>query len=130
MLQTIRLVEMSLCNSAARAESRPMRLALNQQTPARAWQIFAAGCVAAFLLAIALSTAPRLHDQIHGAQGAEHTCVVTLISSGGCDHFTLVAPSGIPVERAPVFFVHAAESISPVALFESSILEHAPPRLA
>lgn len=107
-----------------------MRTDLTRPAAVRVWRIFAAGCVAAFLLAIALSAAPRLHDEMHRVQGAEHACAVTLISSGGCDCFTAAAPSGLPAEAAPTPIIRGVESIAVVAVFAPSILEHAPPRLA
>ena len=51
---------------------------------------FVATCVgAAFLWALALSVSPQLHQCIHAdANRAEHSCAVTAIASGNCDHVT------------------------------------------
>jgi hypothetical protein len=49
---------------------------------------FIATCVgAAFLWALALSVSPQLHHYIHAdANRAGHSCAVTAIASGNCDH--------------------------------------------
>ena len=107
-----------------------MRLRVTRQMPATLWRMFASGCVAAFLLTLALSAAPWLHDQLHPSQGTEHACAVTLISSGGCEHFTHAAPSGLPDSMPQVESIHAAPSLTALGPVSSSILEHAPPRLA
>lgn len=107
-----------------------MRLDVTWKTPVTLWRIFACGCVAAFLLTLALSAAPWLHDQLHNRQGAEHACAVTLISSGGCDHFSNAAPSGLPEPAPPIATIRVALSLPATAGCTSSILEHAPPRLA
>ena len=107
-----------------------MRLDVPRQTPAVLWRVFACGCVAAFLLTLALSAAPRLHDQLHNSQGTEHACAVTLISAGGCEHFTHATPSGLPEAAPQIASVLTAPTRAALGAVASSILEHAPPRLA
>jgi hypothetical protein len=62
---------------------------------------FIATCVfAAFVWALALSVSPQLHERVHAdANRAEHTCAVTAIASGNCDHtaYPLLVSAPLPV---------------------------------
>ena len=82
-----------------------------------------------FLATIALSVSPFLHALIHSdAAQAEHSCVVTLIASGSCDH---VAPPSLPVGAVKVNQFAILPALTPrwVAspFLEAHIFEHAPP---
>ena len=86
----------------------------------------------AFLWAIALSALPQLHTHIHAnANSVEHTCAVTLIGSGSCNHSTNAAPVSAPlptvlVSNLPILTPQWVES----PFLAASIFEHAPPALA
>ncbi len=92
----------------------------------------ASALIGALLLALTLSSAPRLHALLHKDSSAlNHDCAVTLIASGSYDH-----------SAAPVIVVapQPAEHVATVATFISvwvaspflgaSIFEHAPPALS
>ena len=54
--------------------------------------------VAAFLWALTLSASPQLHQRVHpDANQVEHTCAVTLIASGNCDHASTALLISVPV---------------------------------
>lgn len=89
----------------------------------------AAVAFAAFLWTLALSAAPQLHEGLHpDANNAEHTCAVTFIVSGSCDHSSLA-----PLITAPV----SAEQFSKISalnpqwvqspFLNAHVFEHAPP---
>jgi hypothetical protein len=87
---------------------------------------------AAFFWTLALSASPRLHARIHpDANGADHTCAVTLIASGSCDHVAqspLIGPADFISQFARV---PALTSIWVRPLFlNAHIFAHAPPALA
>lgn len=88
----------------------------------------AAGALAAFLFALVLSSAPQLHEQLHGAAGVgSHECAVTLLASGNYQHTAPPAISLAP-PAPPKIFVQTLSSVSFVsAHLEFSLLEHAPP---
>jgi hypothetical protein len=93
--------------------------------------IVAAGCVGALLFAVVLSAIPQLHEQIHDATGApNHECVVTLLTSGSCQH-TPIAPVSLAPPAPPAAFAHVLVSFQLVsAHLEFSLLEHAPPAIS
>jgi hypothetical protein len=93
--------------------------------------IVAAGCVGALLFAVVLSVIPQLHEQIHGATGApNHECVVTLLTSGNCQH-TPIAPLSVAPPAPPAGFAHVLVSFRLVsAHLDFSLLEHAPPAIS
>ena len=88
------------------------------------------GIIGAFLFTIALSDAPRLHEQFHKLLGADHECAVTMFTHGNCDRLTTGAPPAAPatVIWSPLFVPQHLPSIA--ADLEFSLLEHAPPRFA
>jgi predicted metal-binding membrane protein len=88
----------------------------------------AAGSLAAFLFALVLSSAPQLHEQLHGATGVGgHECAVTLLASGSYQH-TPVSTISLAPPPTPKSFVQALASFELVcAHLEFSLLEHAPP---
>jgi hypothetical protein len=93
--------------------------------------IVAAGCLGAFLFAVALSAIPQLHEQIHSATNSpNHECAVTLLSSGNFQHTPVATISLAPPAR-PQTLAHISGSFSLVtAHLEFSLLEHAPPAIS
>jgi len=93
---------------------------------------FVATCVgAAFLWALALSVSPQLHQRVHAdANRAEHTCAVTAIASGSCDH-----AAQPPLISAPDFVSQSGRvsSLNPVwvqpLFLKAHVFAHAPPAL-
>ena len=82
---------------------------------------------AAFIFALILSTAPQLHERIHQPGGATHQCVVTLLSTGNCDHTPCDAIAIAPYPPAPTFELSNSDFLLVSAHIEFSLLEHAPP---
>ena len=100
----------------------------------RTWtgRFIAAFVLSAFAWALALSVAPQLHERIHAdANRAEHSCAVTLIAAGNCEH-TSHAPLGSEPMLPVLFDTMAVLSPSwvPSPFLSASVLEHAPPALA
>ena len=93
--------------------------------------IVAAGCIGALLFAVVLSVIPQLHEKIHNATGApNHECVVTLLTSGNCQH-TPTAPLSVAPPAQPAAFVHILVCFQLVsAHLDFSLLEHAPPAIS
>jgi len=90
-------------------------------------RIAALACIVAFLVTIALSDAPRLHDQIHKVNGVGHVCAATMMASGNCEHNAppTAAPKGHYVSVSPAFLPLRSQVV--VAAVPFSVLEHAPP---
>ena len=84
---------------------------------------------AAFLWALTLSVSPQLHERIHAdASRIDHTCAVTFVSSGACDHSA--PPTSISSPLALIPSANISDRLgrcikSPFLL--ASIFEHAPP---
>jgi hypothetical protein len=84
---------------------------------------------AAFLWALALSVSPHLHEHLHpDAAGPEHSCAVTMMTSGSYDHAThpplLILPAPTPYfSKTPALTPHWVES----PFLAACIFEHAPP---
>ena len=93
-------------------------------------KVFALAIVGAFLFAFVVSDAPRLHDQLHRALGADHECAVTMFLSGGCDHSECVPPSALPLVVPSTSVIVLQPFQLAEAGLEFSQLEHAPPRFA
>src|SRR5438094_10663191 len=96
-----------------------------------AWRkVFALAIIGAFLFAFVLSDAPRLHDQLHKALGADHECAVTMFLSGTCDHSACVPPSALPLVVASTSVI----VLQPLQLGRAglgvSLMWHGPPRFA
>jgi hypothetical protein len=93
---------------------------------------FVATCVfAAFIWALALSVSPQLHQRVHAdANRAEHSCAVTAIASGTCDH-TACAPlisaplSAFQLSKIPALTPKWVEAV----FLKAHIFAHAPPAL-
>jgi hypothetical protein len=100
--------------------------------PTNHGRTFVATCVgAAFLWALALSVSPQLHQRVHAdAPRTEHSCAVTAIASGNCDH--VAQP---PLVSAPDFVSQFGRVpslnlvwVQPLFL-KAHIFAHAPPAL-
>jgi hypothetical protein len=91
---------------------------------------FVATCLgAAFLWALALSVSPQLHQRIHAeANRAEHSCAVTAIASGNCDHATHPPLVSTPYRAAQFSKIPALTPKWVDSLFlKAHIFAHAPP---
>jgi hypothetical protein len=94
---------------------------------------FVAGAVAAaFLWALALSASPQLHNRAHpDSNRTEHSCAVTLITSGSYSHsapvgfISLPAP-GVQFSTIPALTPQWVESL----FIGACVFEHAPPARA
>jgi hypothetical protein len=92
--------------------------------------ILTAGFLGVFLLTLALSAAPRLHERVHGSRGApNHECAVTLLATGSCEQ-TSVDAIAIAPNQPPAFstLVFSRLEFQDARLF--SLLEHAPPAIS
>ena len=105
-----------------------MRLDLIRDKSMFLRKIAALGSIGAFLVTIALSDAPRLHERIHKVNSAKHDCAVTMFASGNCEH-AAADPITVEAQSPPLLaaFLQERSSIFSAAL-EMSILEHAPPQ--
>jgi hypothetical protein len=100
--------------------------------PTNHGRTFVAACVfAAFAWALALSASPQLHYFVHAdANRAEHSCAVTAIASGNCDH-----AAQPPLVSAPNFVSQfgRVSSLNPAwvqpLFLKAHIFAHAPPAL-
>jgi len=84
--------------------------------------------LAAFFWTLTLSASPRLHERLHSdANQVEHSCAVTFIASGSCDHSSealyISAPVFLDEFRIPELTPLWIGSVFLVA----SVFEHAPP---
>lgn len=95
-------------------------------------RVIVAGCAfAAFVWAIALSVSPQLHQFVHAdANRVEHSCAVTAIASGNCDH------AGQPqLISAPDFVSQFGRASLPDSVWaqplflKAHLFAHAPPGL-
>jgi hypothetical protein len=84
------------------------------------------GAVAAFLAALAVASAPQLHEYLHKSQ-RQHECAATIVASGNYHH---AAPSPILPAKPMAPSAHAFTPQNSELVFAavpSSVLEHAPP---
>jgi hypothetical protein len=91
---------------------------------------FVATCVgAAFLWALALSVSPQLHQRVHAdASRAEHSCAVTAIASGNCDHATHPQLTSAPAWSVQFSKFQVLTPNWVASLFlKAHIFAHAPP---
>jgi hypothetical protein len=86
---------------------------------------------AAFFWTLLLSVSPQLHARIHaGGNRADHSCAVTLITTGSYEH-----AAHPPLVSAPRFNVHFSKIAALSSTWVRSpflgacIFEHAPPAL-
>jgi len=84
---------------------------------------------AALFWALALSASPQLHQRVHGdSNRVEHSCAVTLISSGSYEHASY--PPLVNVPQPKVGFTKTAVTnsvwVQPLLLC-AHVFAHAPP---
>src|SRR5438876_7188030 len=83
----------------------------------------------AFLCALALSASPQLHQRVHrDANRVEHTCAVTMITSGSYDHAVqspLVDAPATAVQFSKIPALTPCWVQSP--FLGACVFEHAPP---
>ena len=93
---------------------------------------FLSWAFAAFLTALALTTAPQWREWIHpDANSPRHECAVTLINSGGCEKIVAAPLVAAPIPVFHFCFVPALHPVWVASPFVSArILEHAPPAIA
>ncbi|HWX17392.1 MAG TPA: hypothetical protein VNY07_12470 [Chthoniobacterales bacterium] len=91
--------------------------------------IVAAGILSAFLWTLALTVSPSLHERIHSdANRAEHSCAVTLIGSGSCNHSAPVPLVSAPLPAIQFSTIPALHPLwVPSPFLGARIFEHAPP---
>jgi hypothetical protein len=115
-----------LAQISPQAEARQL---MKRTMSSRARALISAVAGLAFTWTLVLSVAPGLHERIHSdANRIEHTCAVTFVASGTCDHVTqppLIAGPSVAAQFAelPTRIPHWIES--PFLL--ASVFEHAPP---
>lgn len=96
-----------------------------------AWRGFVTSTIiSAFFVTIAISDAPRLHEQIHRVQGAEHTCAVTILSAGGIELCGSGVAAAAPGQAPELYAFTPAACARLVGLLDFLPLEHAPPVLS
>src|SRR5438874_12281707 len=103
---------------------------MKSRTSTRAF--FAVVASAAFLWTLALSVSPQLHERIHSdANQVNHSCAVTFIASGTCDH----SPAA-PLVSAPDPTSESSQllKLNPVwvqpVFLSAHLFAHAPPAFA
>jgi hypothetical protein len=91
--------------------------------------VVAAGILSAFLWTLTLTVSPSLHERIHSdANRAEHSCAVTLIGSGSCNHSAPVPLVSAPVPAVQFSTIPALHPLwVPSPFLGACIFEHAPP---
>jgi hypothetical protein len=94
--------------------------------------LVASTLIGAFLFALVLAAAPRLHAWVHpDSNAADHECAVTLIASGSFEHGAAPVMVRIP-QPAQHFATIPTFTVAWVAATFSgaAIFEHAPPALS
>jgi hypothetical protein len=97
----------------------------------RGHAFIAATVGAAFFWTLVLSGSPQLHRRVHAdANRTNHTCAVTLIASGSCDHAAhpplVSAPEfGVGFSKVPAL---SSTWVQPLFL-GAHIFAHAPPAI-
>jgi hypothetical protein len=91
--------------------------------------IVAAGILSAFLWTLTLTVSPSLHERIHSdANRAEHSCAVTFIGSGSCNHSGHVPLVSAPLPAIQFSTIQALHPLwVPSPFLGACIFEHAPP---
>ncbi|HEX4638891.1 MAG TPA: hypothetical protein VH170_05335 [Chthoniobacterales bacterium] len=103
---------------------------MRNSTSARAF-VAVLAC-AAFVWTLVLSVSPQLHERIHhDANAVNHSCAVTIIASGNCDHSPVGPLLGAPAAIAPFSEPVDLKSVwvQPLCL-GAHIFAHAPPVVA
>jgi hypothetical protein len=93
--------------------------------------IVTTGILSAFLWTLTLTVSPSLHERIHSdANRAEHSCAVTLIGSGSCNHSAHVPLVSAPVPAIQFSTIPALHPLwVPSPFLGACIFEHAPPAI-
>ena len=122
------ILQKFLAEFQERAEARDAMSRVPRLTN-RGSAFVATGVAAAFLWTLALSASPQLHVRVHAdANRVEHTCAVTLITSGSYNHSAHVPLVSAP---APVIQFSKIPALTPEwvesPFLRASIFEHAPP---
>ncbi len=107
-----------------------MRLVGRQEQLSYWWQVFAFVAISAFLLTIAVSAAPPLHQRIHRVQGAGHDCAATILSGGGLELCGSVIVAAAPANAPELYTVPSIARADLVCSLDFLLLEHAPPALS
>jgi len=83
---------------------------------------------AAFLWTLTLSASPQLHERFHSdANRVDHSCAVTFVASGSCDHSPVALLIKAPVPTDEFIIPELTPLwIQPLFLL-ASVFEHAPP---
>lgn len=86
--------------------------------------------VGAFLLTIAASHVPGLHERIHADQGPLHTCAVTILSTGSVEicGSSAIVPAPCATPKLRLFDPVSAPEI--FGALDFLLLEHAPPAVS
>src|SRR2546423_6160677 len=87
---------------------------------------------AAFLWTLALSVSPQLHERIHSdANQVNHSCAVTFIASGTCDHSPASPLLSVPAPTSESSQLLELDSVWVQPVFLSAhLFAHAPPAFA
>jgi hypothetical protein len=107
-------------------KSRPMKRSQTSRA------LVSAFLSAAFLWTLVLSVSPQLHERFHpDANRTEHSCAVTLVSSGSYDHVvhSPIVDSSIAVTQFAAIPALDSQWVQSPFL-GASVFEHAPPALA
>jgi hypothetical protein len=89
-------------------------------------RITATAVMAAFLIAIAASVAPTLHDSLHGNSGSAHICAVTLLAAGSVE-ISGASPLTLVPDAAPETLAQSDRVLRLAQALLFTRLEHAPP---
>jgi hypothetical protein len=94
--------------------------------------LVAAILIGAFLFALSLAAAPRLHAWVHpDSQAPHHECAVTLFASGSLEHCAAPVMAMVPQPAQHFATIPTFTVVWVAAAFSSSaIFEHAPPALS
>jgi hypothetical protein len=124
-----RFAETACVNHSTRGTSFRMKVDATVRCTNRGHAVVAAFVSAAFLWTIALAASPRIHAKIHrDANSGAHTCAVTLIASGSCNH---AAPIPLVSSPTPATQFATIATLTPKwvksPFLGACIFEHAPP---
>lgn len=124
----ISIMQKFLAQFQQRTEARRAMSMIPRLTK-RGHALVALGVSAVFLWTLALTISPQLHVRVHAdANRVEHTCAVTLITSGSYTHSAHVPLASAP---APVIQFSTIPALNPLwvpsPFLGASVFEHAPP---
>jgi hypothetical protein len=100
-----------------------------KSSTARAWVGLLAS--AAFLWALTLSVSPELHQRLHSdANRVDHSCAVTFLASGNCNHSPVALLISAPVQTDEFNIPELTPLWAQSVFLLASVFEHAPPTLS